>query len=87
MKKITFLLIQIAFLASVYSQGFLKDGLTWNNTNGDYYSQNSNFTYKVFGDTILGTKTYKIIKENYPDRDTNCNIVIFAREDSSRWFF
>lgn len=86
-KKLFFLLVQIAFIANVYSQGFLKDGLTWNNTNGDYYSQNSNFTYKVQGDTIIGTRTYKIIKENYPDTDTNWNNRIYAREDSSRWFF
>jgi len=87
MKKIIFLLVQIAFMANVYSQDFLKEGLTWNNTWGDNYSSNSNFTYKVFGDTILGSKTYKIIKENYPDRDTIWNDRIYAREDSSRWFF
>jgi len=38
MKKIIFLLVQIAFMANVYSQGFLKDGLTWNNTKGGSYS-------------------------------------------------
>ena len=87
MKKIIFLLVQIAFMANVYSQGFLKDGLTWNNTKGGSYSQNSNFTYKVQGDTTINGVIYKIIKENYPDIDTNWNTRIYARENNGKWFF
>ena len=87
MKKIIFLLVQIAFIASVYSQGFLKQGLTWNNTNGGSFTQYTNFTYRVNGDTAINSINYKIIKENYPDRDSNWNTSFYAREENNKWYF
>lgn len=87
MKKIIFLLVQIAFIASVYSQGFLKQGLTWNNTNGGSFTQYTNFTYRVNDDTAINSLNYKIIKENYPDRDSNWNTSFYAREENNKWYF
>lgn len=89
MKKLTFILIQIAFIANTYSQSFLKDGLTWNNTEGDFFFPYSNFTYEIHGDTIISNKNYKFVKVDYPDKDSNMWIpkyYFLIRDDSSKWY-
>ncbi|MFA6199370.1 MAG: T9SS type A sorting domain-containing protein [Bacteroidales bacterium] len=87
MKKLITILVIMLIGTSAYSQ-YLVDGLKWNNSQGvSWYgwSVYTNFTYKVDGDTIINNNTYKIIKSNSPDLNSNWEAAFYLREDNQRW--
>jgi hypothetical protein len=87
MKNVPLILVLFLFSITSKEQGFIDPSSQWNVSESENFGASLTGIFKIFGDSVIGNKSYHRIFETYDSTLNNWYFRGLLREDSNRVYY